>query len=1137
MQLSLDRWFDAASIARGMVYAREGRVVGLSDAGPKGYLTAKVSGSHGEVYEVQISLGFDGTLRLKRLEGRCSCPVGSFCKHMVAVLVVFQMRFAMTEAPLPLAMDEKPAAPVRSLPWAIQQWLEAVTQAVQPVETAPDYPPTVRDRLVYILGLSGDKVSVTVMKAGVLADGRASERASRYDVKRLKNNDNRPQFVLHKDLEILRDLEAAGLAPNGSGSYDHPYRPRFLPDGPPDLLPLLRAIAATGRGRWEERDGPFLHEEPPRAAEFQWQGQEGGTQELRLLESESSKPLIGLPAMSPIWLDPASGAFGVLQTTLEPAQLQVLLRAPKIPAEIAAEVSARLMGLQTRMIPAPKAIGVEMRQGRDPVPILRLFGMRGHRQIGEAWRREKKSVVQPALRLRFDYEGQIAKAGSEQALRFKDSETIVTLHRDAAAETAARLALHGYGALLAEALEHHSFGKQVAAGDRVFVEDEWDGERLAFSTSLTPALQFLGQRVPQLREAGWRIEIEATWPYPLTDAPVQVQARIGSGGAGGLFDFGLSLQAGDQEADLAPLVAEILAALPPDLSDDDIAAPGFEALVAATPCYLPLPDGRHAQVDLRQMTDLLRVLLRSLGLMTRIHPGEAGQVSDLAEALAGCGIPFDGGAELLDLGRRLNALKSPDAIPLPSAVNAVLRPYQSLGYGWLAALSDTGFGGLLADDMGLGKTLQTLALLAKCHLQDMASRPSLLIVPTSLARAWARQAAQFVPDLKVLVLQGQSRKALFDQISAAHLVISTYPLLHRDHDTLLTRDWELAILDEAQAVKNPGSTAAKRVRDIRARMRLALTGTPMENTLTDLWALFDWLVPGLLGDRKSFRTQVLLPIEKEGDTQAQARLNRRIQPFILRRTKDQVALDLPEKTEITELVPLGAKQQALYETVRMAMDARVREAIAARGLQGSQITILDALLKMRQACCDPLLLKDGVRLEESAKRDRLMEMLEALVQEGRKVLVFSQFVQMLCLIETDIASRGWSYEWLTGDTQDRDGAVTRFQAGSAQIFLISLKAGGVGLTLTEADTVILYDPWWNPAVERQAMDRAHRIGQTKAVFVYRLVAEGTVEEAILTLQARKQALADALFDGGLANPIGLDMDIIGELFRPLAKGG
>ena len=221
----------------------------------------------------------------------------------------------------------------------------------------------------------------------------------------------------------------------------------------------------------------------------------------------------------------------------------------------------------------------------------------------------------------------------------------------------------------------------------------------------------------------------------------------------------------------------------------------------------------------------------------------------------------------------------------------------------------------------------------------------------------------------------------------------------------------------------------------------------------------------------------------------------------------------------------------------MAMDARVRDAIAKRGIQGAQITILDALLRMRQVCCDPLLLKDGGGTSESAKRERLLDMLDSLVQEGRKVLVFSQFVEMLRLIEADLTARGWSYEWLTGETVDRDGAVTRFQEGTAQIFLISLKAGGVGLTLTAADTVILYDPWWNPAVERQAMDRAHRIGQTKAVFVYRLVAEGTVEEAILGLQARKQALADALFEGRTTEGFAFDQHAITDLFQPLKGEG
>lgn len=1134
MQLGLERFFDAASLAKGIGYAREGRVAELSDLSPDGHLTAEVRGSGRQTYAVDMRLTFGPDLRLTKVTGLCGCPVGIFCKHMVAVLISWQVRVAQGSAALPHEVEASPRQPVRPLPYPVTEWLDALTVASRISGSPPsDYPTTVRDRLVYVLGVTAGKPTITVMKATVQADGRVSDRAARYDVERLKRQENRPQFILRKDLEILRDLEAVGVPANAGVHSSHLWRPRFLEDGPPDLLPILRRIAATGRGRWEDRDGPYLHEEGPRRAEFAWQGEQGGTQELRLICAATGASLIALPLASPTWLDPTTGAFGLLESTMEPEQLLILMRAPKIPAEIAADVAARLTGFSGQSVPVPKAMGIELRQGRNPVPVLRLFGLRGQRKFGEAWRQQKEAVVVPALRLAFDYGGHVAAASSMEALKLREGDTLVTLKRDGMAEAAALQKLEGQGALALDALEYHSFGKQAEVGDRVFVDGEWDPERFDLSEATIPALQFLSEVMPDLKSAGWQVEIDASWPVRLADGPVQITARIGNRDAGGLFDFGLMAELGDQQADLAPLVADILAAVPPNLTDAEIAAPDFEHLVAAAPAYLPMPDGRYAQVDLRQMADLLRVLLRSLGLMTKFHPGEAGSLADLAEALAGCSIPFHGGGELLELGKRLIALNTPAAVTPPAAMRATFRPYQAIGYGWLSALSDTGFGGLLADDMGLGKTLQTLALLAKCHLEGQAQHPSLLIVPTSLARAWARQAAEFVPDLKVLVLQGNDRKKLFDQIGAAHLVVSTYPLLHRDHDILLSRDWELAILDEAQWVKNPASTAAKRIRDIKARMRLALTGTPMENTLTDLWALFDWLVPGLLGDRKTFRTEVVLPVEREGNTQVQARLNRRIAPFLLRRTKDQVTHDLPAKTEITELIPLGAKQQALYETVRMAMDARVRDAIAKRGLQGAQITILDALLRMRQVCCDPALLKTHAGTTDSAKRERLMEMLEALVQEGRKVLVFSQFVEMLRLIEADVTARGWSYEWLTGDTVDRDGAVTRFQEGPAQIFLISLKAGGVGLTLTAADTVILYDPWWNPAVERQAMDRAHRIGQTKAVFVYRLVAESTVEEAILGLQARKQALADALFEGSTTEGFAFDQDAIAELFRPL----
>jgi SNF2 family DNA or RNA helicase len=346
----------------------------------------------------------------------------------------------------------------------------------------------------------------------------------------------------------------------------------------------------------------------------------------------------------------------------------------------------------------------------------------------------------------------------------------------------------------------------------------------------------------------------------------------------------------------------------------------------------------------------------------------------------------------------------------------------------------------------------------------------------------------------------------------------------------------VAILDEAQAVKNPASGAAKLIRGLTARARLALTGTPMENSLEDLWALYDWLIPGLLGDRKSFAQRFRTPIEREGDAGAQAALNARIRPFLLRRTKAEVATELPDRTEITDLVPLGERQRALYETIRLAMDRRVQDAIAARGLAASRITILDALLKLRQVCCDPALLKDDAAAKVgSAKRARLMELLDELVAEGRRVLVFSQFVAMLRLIEADVKARGWDYAWLTGETKDRAQVVEQFQSGDAPVFLISLKAGGVGLNLTAADTVILYDPWWNPAVERQAMDRAHRIGQRRAVFVYRLVAEGSVEQAIATLQAKKQAMADALLDDGATGPLDLGAEDLAALLGPLAS--
>jgi SNF2 family DNA or RNA helicase len=425
--------------------------------------------------------------------------------------------------------------------------------------------------------------------------------------------------------------------------------------------------------------------------------------------------------------------------------------------------------------------------------------------------------------------------------------------------------------------------------------------------------------------------------------------------------------------------------------------------------------------------------------------------------------------------------------------------------------------------------VQTLAHILPEKEAGRLDAPALVVAPTSLMSNWQTEAARFAPGLRVLLLHGKDRSASFGAIGAADLVLTTYALLGRDEAALRQHRFHLLILDEAQYIKNSKAKAAQAARLIPARHRLCLTGTPVQNHLGELWSQFHFLMPGLLGDEKSFNAQFRKPVEQQGDAQRRELLGRRIKPFMLRRTKAKVATELPPKTEIVLPVELGGGQRDLYETVRVAMDKKVRDEIDRKGMARSQIVILDALLKLRQVCCDPRLLKGGPETA-SAKLATLMELLDTLVDEGRKVLVFSQFTSMLALIEAELRARAVAYVLLTGDTVDRATPVDTFQRGEAPVFLISLKAGGVGLNLTAADTVIHYDPWWNPASENQATDRAWRIGQTQPVFVYKLIARGTLEEKIQEMQRRKGELAHALLAPDANLGTGLSVEDLTAIF-------
>ena len=386
---------------------------------------------------------------------------------------------------------------------------------------------------------------------------------------------------------------------------------------------------------------------------------------------------------------------------------------------------------------------------------------------------------------------------------------------------------------------------------------------------------------------------------------------------------------------------------------------------------------------------------------------------------------------------------------------------------------------------------------------------------------WQAEIARFVPELRCVLWHGNDRHNLHDRLDNADIIVSSYPLLVRDIKHFAAETLSLILFDEAQMLKNPKTAGFKAAKALKANQIIALSGTPVENQLTDLWSLMDLVTPGLLGSLDQFKRTLDRPITRDDDPAAKALLRRRLRPFMLRRTKDEVASDLPDKTEMQEWVDLEKNQLTAYESLRLLMQKRVRDEIARVGLLRSQIVFLDALLKLRQLCCDPRLLpqttaKNADKHAGSAKLARLMEMLPELLREGRRIILFSQFTSMLDLIKPELDALAIAYVEIRGETQDRNTPVRRFQAGDVPLILISLKAGGTGLNLTAADTVILYDPWWNPAVEAQAIDRAHRIGQTRPVFVHRLIAKGTIEEKILGLQDKKRALAAMLWEGDSA---------------------
>ncbi|MDD5175839.1 MAG: DEAD/DEAH box helicase [Sterolibacterium sp.] len=1095
-----DEFFSRTTVQRGLAYAQEDRasIAAIYPGSGTLRITGACRGTAHKPYQQDVQLDIEGW-KVQRVIGICSCPVGFNCKHVVALLMGWQAKAGQLSEVKGITLEGQLPSP------SALAWLHSLEQ---PPQTEAS---TSGQCILYVL--SPADAQLTLYKARILKNGGYSRpEPIRPDFHRLSWG-NVPAYYQPADLPILRLFLAL------QDSLIFSFQTSLLLRGE-EGAQLLRMVLRTGRLHLENIEQPALQVGATLHAGIVWR--RDATDRLQLcLDSEETLTLV---PTRPLWyLNPARGEAGEVQFDLPEDIAIQLLAAPPLDEFDAWLVRERLCEIGTTRhlsLPLPEAAAPQESAGQ-PAAMLRLES--GSFRHATTTRMTDELAM---ASLWFEYPGLPPLAALENPpplLRAEQAGRTRTLLRNIESETAVWRLLRTHG--LESCARRLPNYPRIGAAANCLLPDRQDAAGW---------LSFLEETVPLLAKAGVRVEIAEDFPYQIREAEdwfIEVlEDEVRS--HGDWFDLDLGVVIDGTRTSLVEPLARLIANRP-QLREE------LRQLADEERFALSLDERHVLPVPVLRLRTWLEPLLEFAGnhddhWRPRLSRLNAAALAEL-EKLPGHWL---GGERLRELGRRLRDFSGiAEALPAPG-FNATLRPYQQIGLNWLQFLSSYGLAGILADDMGLGKTVQTLAHL---HLEKASGRadlPSLVVLPTSLIANWNSEARQFAPTLKILTLHGPDRAEHFAEMAQSDVILTTYPLLVRDQKALLAQEYHLLVLDEAQFVKNPKAQSHRVARQLKARHRLSLTGTPVENHLGELWAQYHFLLPGLLGDVRRFAATFRTPIEKQGDDERRRQLAERVRPFLLRRTKEQVLTDLPPKTEIVRWVELADGQRDLYESLRLAFDKKLRQVLAAKGVAQSQIMILDALLKLRQACCDPRLVKLPVsahvaRAHESAKLELLLEMLTELLEEGRRVLLFSQFTSMLALIEEELVRRGIAYVKLTGQTKDRERPIRRFQDGEVPLFLVSLKAGGTGLNLTAADTVIHYDPWWNPAVEEQATARAHRIGQDKSVFVYKLLTRGTVEEKILALQDRKRGLADNLLKGSGTQQHLITAEDLEVLFQPL----
>ncbi len=1074
----LRRLLGSRTFLRGLDYAKRGVVEQVDVAAKEA--TGQVKGSDPEPYKVQVTLGGDG------INATCTCPAHQktqqHCKHIAALLITVRNQ---ARANLPRPVQPPPQPPQQSggaeskssrrrerRRRAQQQQL-----AVPPGVTLPTPDATARPTGI------GAWLAPEGSVRRLSLEFRVHVRPSGFTVTVLDVDARVPLLpsvaLAWQALAPTPDRAALRLLTRfESGNPRHPAID-IRGEDVSELLPMLvgrSVLLEPALMQLRFNDQPLK----PRF-DLEMVGQDTIIAKATFDRGDGRRFQLnqgGWYEGSPGWhIDTIEGIARPIDNKVSPAALKRLVRSPTI-----AEPASELIDIITNGLPrVALEMGADLpdlSQVADVIDLKPEFRMRASGTLIEA---------EVSLRAAYgDLEVEVRADGISPPIIIQPPEE---------------------GQKRAKCVRTDIVAQQLAAQSllNLGLSKDETGER--FVAKGDAAIQFWAEGVGSLPE-DWDLYV----PDELVGAqirtkPLQMKARVSSGVD--WLSFKVSYESEGVGVDRRVL----------------------EQCLREGKKFVRLSDNSFAPIDPEKMQaaiDREFELITAAGKNGKLPLSQAGRIKELLEQAEGATVS----AATKTLFKRLEDIGEIKKARKPRALKATLRPYQEQGLSWLRFIHELNSGGVLADDMGLGKTVQTIALLLSVK-QENKKLSALIVAPTSVVGNWMREIERFAPSLSTALWHGAGRKEQQDELHSANVIITSYALLRRDIDLLNKLDLDYAILDEAQNIKNPESATAQSARELNASRRLALTGTPIENRLSEIWSIFEFVSPGLLGPLRKFEEKFARPID-QGDSKAAARLRAVIHPFILRRTKIEVASDLPPKIEADKIIDLGAEQRTLYTQVLREVRANVMGEVEKSGIAKSHLHILAGLTKLRQAACDPRLLglPRQYAHEDSAKLMALRELLEEAESGGHKVLIFSQFVSMLKLIKEALAEDKIKHEYLDGSTKDRSERIDNFQNDpTVTAFLISLKAGGSGLNLTAADTVIHYDPWWNPAVEEQASDRAHRIGQKKVVTVYRLVAEGTIEEKILQLKQKKQELVSAVLSEDAGGSKKLSKSDLDELFR------